>query len=224
MTAIKIRQAEMATPTKYKTAHTPIVIPDEFQDYSGPSLQGQYAGFVSRTLAIIIDMVLILLTVSLLTFMVNLFAIYFNLDNLIERFFGGGATLMNVLRPLAVLFSFGFVAFLYGTLSLTVTGGLSLGRGLMGVRVVRLDGKPISFWRASLRYFGLYLAALPLGLGLFWVIWDDKRQGWHDKIAKTCVIYDWPAYEQGGVLERMNARLNYMRLSRQQRKTLHDSE
>jgi NhaC family Na+:H+ antiporter len=35
-----------------------------------------------------------------------------------------------------------------------------------------------------------YLAmALPLFLGFFWVLWDSKRQGWHDKIAGTQVLY-----------------------------------
>lgn len=214
----------MATPTKYKKAHTPIVVPDEFQDYTGPSLQGQYAGFVSRSIAFTIDLIIILLTVTLLALMFNLFVAYFNLDSLIERIMGDVATLQNLIRLLTAVFSFGFTAFLYGTLSLVVTGGLSLGRGLMGVRVVRMDGLPISFWRASLRYVAVYLAALPLGLGLFWVIWDDRRQGWHDKIARTCVIYDWPAYEKGGVLERMNARLSYLRVSRQQRNAAHDIE
>lgn len=213
----------MTTPTKYKTTYKPIVIPDEFQEYSGPSLQGQYAGFVSRSLAFIIDIIVVLLTVTLVTLMISLFVTYFNLGNLLERIVNDSTTVQSVLRVLTAVFSFGFIAFLYSTLSLTVTGGLSLGRGLMGVRVVRLDGTPISFWRASLRYLAFYLAALPLGLGLFWVLWDDKRQGWHDKIAKTCVIYDWPAYEKGSVLERMNARLNYLRVSREQRKTLSDS-
>ena len=214
----------MATTPKTRTAHTPLVIPDEFQDYTGPSLQGQYAGFVSRTLAFMIDLTVVLLAVTLLTLAISLFVTFFNLGNLIDRILGDSPTLQSLLRVLTAVFSFGFVAFIYGTLSMTVTGGLSLGRGLMGVRVVRLDGTPISFWRASLRYFALYLAALPLALGLLWVIWDDKRQGWHDKIAKTCVIYDWPAFEKGGVVERMNARLSYLRLSREQRKGRQDSE
>jgi len=39
-----------------------------------------------------------------------------------------------------------------------------------------------------IRNFGYYLSLLPLGLGYFWVIWDKKKQGWHDKLANTVVI------------------------------------
>ena len=37
------------------------------------------------------------------------------------------------------------------------------------------------------------MAILPMGLGVLWVIVDDRRQGWHDKLAHTCVIYAWNA-------------------------------
>ena len=39
-----------------------------------------------------------------------------------------------------------------------------------------------------LRYVGYYISLLPLGLGYFWVIWDTKKQAWHDKLAHTIVI------------------------------------
>jgi len=29
---------------------------------------------------------------------------------------------------------------------------------------------------------------LTIGLGYFWVIWDKRKQGWHDKLANTVVI------------------------------------
>jgi uncharacterized RDD family membrane protein YckC len=34
---------------------------------------------------------------------------------------------------------------------------------------------------------------IPLFLGFFWILIDDRRQGWHDKIAGTCVVYTWHA-------------------------------
>ena len=39
-----------------------------------------------------------------------------------------------------------------------------------------------------LRHVGYYISFLPLGLGYFWVIWDSKKQAWHDKLAHTIVI------------------------------------
>jgi uncharacterized RDD family membrane protein YckC len=32
-----------------------------------------------------------------------------------------------------------------------------------------------------------------MGIGLLWIMVDDQRQGWHDKLAKTFVIYTWAA-------------------------------
>lgn len=38
------------------------------------------------------------------------------------------------------------------------------------------------------RYLGYYVSILGLGLGVLWVAWDQKKQGWHDKMAGTVVI------------------------------------
>jgi uncharacterized RDD family membrane protein YckC len=40
---------------------------------------------------------------------------------------------------------------------------------------------------------GLVLAALPLYLGFLWSLVDNRRQGLHDKVAGTCVVYAWAA-------------------------------
>ena len=41
-----------------------------------------------------------------------------------------------------------------------------------------------------IRIFSYLLSILPLFLGIIWIAFDPKRQGWHDKIAKTLVIKD----------------------------------
>ncbi len=38
------------------------------------------------------------------------------------------------------------------------------------------------------RYFGYYVSIIPLCLGLIWVGFDSRKQGWHDKLAGTVVI------------------------------------
>lgn len=43
-------------------------------------------------------------------------------------------------------------------------------------------------WQLLVRYFGYYLSLLPLGLGFLWILWDPRKQGWHDKLARTVVI------------------------------------
>jgi uncharacterized RDD family membrane protein YckC len=39
-----------------------------------------------------------------------------------------------------------------------------------------------------IRYLGYYVSTIPLGLGLIWVAFDPRKQGWHDKIAGTVVV------------------------------------
>jgi uncharacterized RDD family membrane protein YckC len=40
------------------------------------------------------------------------------------------------------------------------------------------------------RYFAYLISALPLFLGFAWIAIDRRKQGWHDKIAGTLVIYE----------------------------------
>ncbi len=39
-----------------------------------------------------------------------------------------------------------------------------------------------------IRYFGYYLSTIPLFLGFLWIVFDPKKQAWHDKISKTVVV------------------------------------
>lgn len=38
------------------------------------------------------------------------------------------------------------------------------------------------------RYFAYFLSLIPLGLGYIWVAFDERKQGWHDKLAGTIVV------------------------------------
>ena len=38
------------------------------------------------------------------------------------------------------------------------------------------------------RYFAYFISIFPLGLGLIWVAFDKRKQGWHDNLAGTVVI------------------------------------
>lgn len=66
--------------------------------------------------------------------------------------------------------------------------GQTLGHRLLALRVVREDGKPIDIGTAVIRYIGYIISSAILMLGFLWVAWDPKKQGWHDKIAKTFVV------------------------------------
>lgn len=77
---------------------------------------------------------------------------------------------------------------LYFTAFLALWRGQTPGKRLLRIRVVRLDGKPMTFWAAFER-FGGYAASLVTGLlGFVQILWDRNRQGMHDKITETVVI------------------------------------
>ena len=38
------------------------------------------------------------------------------------------------------------------------------------------------------RYLAYYLSMLPFFLGFIWVAIDERKQGWHDKLARTVVV------------------------------------
>jgi uncharacterized RDD family membrane protein YckC len=67
-------------------------------------------------------------------------------------------------------------------------GGQTLGMRAWRIRVVRADGNPLEWRRALLRFVATIVAALPLGLGLWWGMLDTERRGWHDRLAGTRVI------------------------------------
>jgi len=49
-------------------------------------------------------------------------------------------------------------------------------------------GNPPTIQQSIIRYIGYFISLLPIGLGYFWVVWDSKKQSWHDKMAGTVVI------------------------------------
>jgi hypothetical protein len=84
-------------------------------------------------------------------------------------------------------FGFGW-ATLYMTVVLSWWKGQTVGKRLLGIRVVRLDGEPITWWTAFERVGG-YAAGFATGLlGFAQVYWDANRQAIHDRIVGTVVV------------------------------------
>lgn len=68
------------------------------------------------------------------------------------------------------------------------TSGQTLGKTMLGLKVVDRTGSPLSTGQAVLRYLGYLISAAIFSLGFVWIAFDQKRQGWHDKIAGTYVV------------------------------------
>jgi uncharacterized RDD family membrane protein YckC len=63
----------------------------------------------------------------------------------------------------------------------------TLGKRALGIKVARIDGEPVSFGRASARFFGAVLSAVTLGIGFLMAGFTRRRQALHDMIA-SCVV------------------------------------
>ena len=159
-------------------------------------LKGYYAGFISRAAAFLLDVIIISITITLTSWISYVTLSTFTTGS----FFGISAEDIPMLEPVLNLFMRPGMAGLlillfiisYHTL-FWFFAGQTPGKALLGLRVVTTEGKRVSLLRGILRYFAYYLSAIPLLLGFWWVLIDDERQGWHDKIAKTVVIYTWAA-------------------------------
>jgi len=68
-------------------------------------------------------------------------------------------------------------------------GGQTPGMKVFHLRVVReADGGPLGMGAAFIRLVGFWISAAVFYLGFIWILFDARRQGWHDKIAGTVVI------------------------------------
>ncbi len=76
------------------------------------------------------------------------------------------------------------------TIVLWVQWGRTIGGRILGLRLVRVDGQPITYGTAVVRYLMLIVSYIVLLLGVLWVGFDKRKQGWMDKAAGTYVIRD----------------------------------
>jgi predicted flap endonuclease-1-like 5' DNA nuclease/uncharacterized RDD family membrane protein YckC len=179
-----------------------------------PGLMGNYAGFVTRGAALIIDILIVIVSVLVITAAISLPLSFFL--NINAQSCAAGVDILvlsdgwNALPALLCDFlniSSLTIALLTGPIYfifLATAGGQTVGKHVMGVRVVRLDGKPMTYLDSAQRWLGYLLSLAPLGLGFLWVIVDDRRRGFHDKVAGTCVIYSWRAQQNEFLLSRLH--------------------
>lgn len=156
------------------------------------SSPARYAGFFSRFIAFGVDLVIVNLASFVVTVFLGWIINFFGFDTTLSEL-GGKWSWLNTLQQLVLLAGglfttlFSLVYFLF----FWVLVGFTPGKGLMGLRLVRLNGQPLTLGPALLRFGGYWVSAAALFLGFFWIIIDKRHQGWHDKLGRTVVIYDW---------------------------------
>jgi uncharacterized RDD family membrane protein YckC len=84
--------------------------------------------------------------------------------------------------PLGLLIALAYFAGMW-TWKQTTIGGI-----VIGLKVVRIDGRPFTFVTAIVRALAAIFSVIVLFFGFIWIGWDVEKQGWHDKIAGTVVV------------------------------------
>lgn len=135
---------------------------------------GGYVGFLARFLASVVDSFL-----AMVIIMPVLFGFYGEALLSVESFTGG---------PLYYLMTWVFPA--AAVVLFWIARAATPGKMLINARIVdaRTGGKP-GTGQLIIRYLGYYVSLLPLLLGFIWVAFDKRKQGWHDKLAHTVVVY-----------------------------------
>ena len=165
-------------------------------DLAAPRVLGAYAGFASRAVALIIDLsidALLMMVISSVTIRLLQEAVrYSELTVALLSW-------LQITMSLTLLVGY----FIFGWM----LAGQTVGMALMGIRVVRINGQFVTLWVAVRRLVGMLISSI-LFLGYLWVLVDDRRQGLHDKIAGTYVIYAWsgPHKADGPALQRLRRR------------------
>jgi uncharacterized RDD family membrane protein YckC len=135
----------------------------------------EYAGFWSRTGAAIIDTLLIMaITLPLL-------ASIYGWDQIVspdsDFILGPAHFLINYVAP-------AIASILFWSYKQATPGKMVISAKILDAET----GKPASTGQLIGRYFAYFISIIPLMLGIIWVAFDKRKQGWHDKLSGTVVV------------------------------------
>jgi len=174
------------------------------------SLRGHYAGFVSRVIAFLIDRGIVWGAIAIFTavmgYLFQLVGLNVTSCQISPTFPGIACGSAKIFLAIFILSFAPLYTIIFWTLA-----GQTPGKYLLGLRVFRMDGEPLTLSRSARRYVGYILSFLAFGLGFLWITIDDERQGFHDIFAKTCVVYSWDAFQNQRLINRLSLKINKSR-------------
>jgi uncharacterized RDD family membrane protein YckC len=142
---------------------------------TAPDAASPRAGFVTRFAAGIADAVILFVLLRGTVWLLHATA------NMLRRFAPPVdlATLVVLSAP--------FLVALYNVAFWRLRGQTP-GKWLLGIRVAPIGGGKLRIGRALLRLVGYLFSALPFYLGFLWIL-GPRRRGFHDRLARTEVVY-----------------------------------
>jgi uncharacterized RDD family membrane protein YckC len=155
---------------------------------------GYYAGLMTRLAAHVVDTVVISITYAGITWFISTTLTMFQVQALLGMHLADSQALLEkLIGPVAVAALLPAYITIYHIIFWALAGQTP-GKALLGLRVLTLKGERVHPLRGALRALGYLLSGLLLGLGFLLILVDDRRQGLHDKLAGTCVVYTWDAH------------------------------
>jgi len=133
----------------------------------------EYVGFGPRLWASLIDSVL--LFIVLIVVLLGIFGIEEMREGV--ELTGWHSLLFNYLLPALIILAF-WVA------KSATPGKMAIGAKIVDART----GLPPSAKQLVIRYLGYFISTIPFCLGFLWILFDKRKQGWHDKLAGTVVV------------------------------------
>ena len=133
----------------------------------------KYVGFWKRTVAGLVDTFFIILVIF--PILIRVYGIEYLNNEHMEK--GSFDFIINYVFPtIAVILLWKYYQATPGKMIFKAT-----------IVDAKTGGKP-SLRQLIIRYLGYIISTIPLGLGIFWVAFDKKKQGFHDKLANTVVV------------------------------------
>jgi len=140
----------------------------------------EYAGFWRRTFALSVDFAILVMLFALVVVPLE------------AAFLFGKIVIwpIPVVEEAAVMggIKLQILGWLYFALMESSTWQATVGKRLFGLRVTTVEGKPLSFARATGRHFAKYISAAIWMLGFIMAAFTRRKQALHDIMAGTLVL------------------------------------
>lgn len=177
----------------------------------------RYAGFRERLLACAIDTMLILvIAVPVLKLIKNTELPEYVIEArgefqqgkisqedflsvMLDYFVNGGGIQQMMYNSAVDMIAIGAIVILFWAYRAATPGKMILAMKVVDAETL---GEPAK-WQLFARYLGYIVSTVFAGLGFLWIIFDKRKQGWHDKIASTLVIYTKPEPTREERLEKL---------------------
>ncbi len=141
---------------------------------AGSAVPGELATYGQRIIAFVIDYAIIIVVMIVLGIVGGLLAKITSILTIITSL-------------LSLVISLGYFIYLVGMDNPLTANGQTMGKKLMGIKIIKMDGGAMTPVDALLRLVGYCVSSI-LSIGFIFIFIDENNQGFHDKIAKTYVV------------------------------------